>query len=559
MRALQALKSAGWRVASRAFEVPAPLQWHEGRWRVEFARALEQGHWYLLDVRVADEAEQPAWLGGLHSESGIAFFHALFQGARSKTFFHCERPVRAIALRPSSARLRVGSLRVVRIPRPLALRRVLAMLRAHLKPRAADRWTRIARQRGKSADSSLFIAYRHALSLACGAAAVPETARGAGTRRPAAQPKARQMRRALCIDAVLPRPDRDAGSYAAVQEMRLLQALGYELSFRANPGDGDARVLEEMGIDVLPATQAADPGELLRGLGPGLDLVYLTRHYVARDWIAAARQHAPQAKLVLNVADLHFVRQAREAALFADPAAMQALEAGRRAELEVIDRVDQVLCYSQTEIALLQACGVSGDKLSRCPWVAEVPEPTQGFAAREGIAFLGGYGHPPNVDAAIHFVLDLLPLIRRRRNDIVFRIYGSNVPPELQALRGAGVEVRGYVPDVATAYDGCRVFVAPLRYGAGLKGKVVTALARGTPSVLSPVAAEGLFYLSGAEAAIAETPREWADHVLAYYDDEALWSQCANAAREFARRNFSFGHGRRLMAQALERAGVRLP
>ena len=543
MRALRALGDAGWRVARRALEVPTRFEWREepAVWRVACARELAAGRWYLLDVWLEKPVEE-IWQSSLK-------LPVRFDGARAKVFFHLEQGTRSLTLRPPAPGARLASLRVVRVPRRLALTRVQAALRRFLPQRAAARWQRIVSERGAGSDPGLFQAYRRA--LAGGPAAAPKRSTAAAP-KPRATP---EQRRALCIDQLLPRPDRDAGGYAAVQEIKLLQALGYEVSFLAEEEGGDATALEELEVDVLGAAD----GEILREIGAGLDLVYMTRHHVARDWIEAARRHAPQAKLVLNVADLHFVRQAREAALYGDAAALADAEAARRAELDAIARVDQVLCYSHTEIALLQACGVAADKLSRCPWVAELPERTPGYAAREGIAFLGGYGHPPNVDAAVHFALDILPLIRRKRRHVAFRVYGANVPPEVQALQGPDVEVHGYVPDVAAAYDGCRVFVAPLRFGAGLKGKVVTALARGTPSVLSPVAAEGLFYLSGAEAAIAETPQEWVERVLAFYDDEALWRQCSLAARDFARRNFGAGHGRRLMAQALVRAGVRLP
>jgi glycosyltransferase involved in cell wall biosynthesis len=179
-----------------------------------------------------------------------------------------------------------------------------------------------------------------------------------------------------------------------------------------------------------------------------------------------------------------------------------------------------------------------------------------GFADRQDIAFLGGFGHPPNKAAVLFFISQVMPILRYQLPDAKFRIYGSNVPPELEKLACDDVIVEGYIEDVADIYNTCKVFVAPLLTGAGIKGKVIDGLAHGTPSVLSPIAAEGTPLRHGLEVMIAETAQDWADAVTELYIDQSVWEKTSIAAREFAARHYSFENGRKLMLKALETCDV---
>ena len=165
------------------------------------------------------------------------------------------------------------------------------------------------------------------------------------------------------------------------------------------------------------------------------------------------------------------------------------------------------------ERSLIETESLGRSATSPCPWVVETAREAAPLAGREGLAFLGSYRHPPNVDAIEAFLVDVWPLAHRRYPALVLHLYGSGLNPEQAAAWAdhAGVQVEGWVADTAPIYDNHRVFIAPLRCGAGLKGKVVEALARGMPQVLSPVAAEGTELRHGDEVLIAETPAEWLD------------------------------------------------
>jgi len=145
-----------------------------------------------------------------------------------------------------------------------------------------------------------------------------------------------------------------------------------------------------------------------------------------------------------------------------------------------------------------------------------------------------------------------MPLLRKKLPGARFLVYGSNVPESIEALECADVIIKGYVEDVAEVYDNCRVFIAPLKTGAGLKGKVAGALAHGAPTVLSPIAAEGLGIVDGREALVASTPEQWATSISELYNDRGRWDAISDAARSFSARQFSFESGSKSMRAALE-------
>jgi glycosyltransferase involved in cell wall biosynthesis len=182
----------------------------------------------------------------------------------------------------------------------------------------------------------------------------------------------------------------------------------------------------------------------------------------------------------------------------------------------------------------------------------EAPAPLEG---RSGLAFLGSYGHPPNRDAVEAFLRQVWPELQRQRPQLHLHLYGSGLAPDLAARWGAepGVIAEGWVADAACVYDRHRLFVAPLRSGAGLKGKVVAAAAHGIPQVLSPLAAEATGLRHGQEVLIARTPADWCDAVLHLDADDDAWRAMGAAAFAYARATWSRERGLALMADALTR------
>ena len=159
---------------------------------------------------------------------------------------------------------------------------------------------------------------------------------------------------------------------------------------------------------------------------------------------------------------------------------------------------------------------------------------------RSDLLFVGGFRHPPNVDAVLWFVREVFPRIRAARGDVRFHCIGGDVPAEVQALAASdGVQIHGHVPDLQPWLAGCLAAVAPMRYGAGVKGKVNQAMAHGLPVVATTPAVEGMHLVDGEDVLIADDAAAFADAVLRVHDDEVLWDRIATQGLDNVARHFS--------------------
>ncbi|WP_262689864.1 glycosyltransferase [Kordiimonas aestuarii] len=361
-------------------------------------------------------------------------------------------------------------------------------------------------------------------------------------------------KRALFIDYQVPRTDYDAGSYAAVQEMRMMQALGYKVTFLPDNLAWLGKYVEQLqriGVEVIYSPFYVSTEEFLHERGNEFDVVYMTRYYVAQDNIDLVRRHAPQAKVLFNNADLHFLREARAAVLSGDADALVAARKTRDDELAVMEKVDLLLSYNEVEHAVVLSHNFEKTRIAKAPWVVDVSSDVASFEGRSDIAFLGGYGHPPNIEAVQYFVTNVMPLVRESMPGVAFHIYGSNMCDEVRALAADDVHVIGHVKDVAEVYAQHRVFVAPLLSGAGIKGKVLAAMAHGIPAVLSRIAAEGTGVRHGYDCEIAGTPEEWLRSLEHLYTNRKAWGDISERSRSFIGEGYSFARACADMRAAL--------
>lgn len=368
--------------------------------------------------------------------------------------------------------------------------------------------------------------------------------------------------RVLFIDYTTPRPDQDAGSYAALQEIRLVQSLGYKVTFlptnMAHLGKYTEE-LQKLGVEMIYAPFYMSVQEYLARHASDFSAFYITRFYVARDVLQQIRMLSPQTKVLFNNADLHFLREIRAARSNGDEERMETARQTRAEELEIINQVDIVLSYNEMEHAVIEAYTEGAAQVMRVPWVVNLPDQVPELEKRSGIAFLGSFRHHPNQEAVLWFAREVMPVLASRRPDLVFSVYGARMTDEIIALKGASINPVGFVADVADAFDPHRIFVAPLLSGAGIKGKVLEALARGIPCVLSPVAAEGIGLRDGQECFIAKTIDDWVEAITRLDSDDALWNSMSKAARAYMAANYSFDTGQVMMREAFEAADLFLP
>jgi glycosyltransferase involved in cell wall biosynthesis len=286
--------------------------------------------------------------------------------------------------------------------------------------------------------------------------------------------------------------------------------------------------LQKLGIECLYHPYFWSVEEVFRKAAHKPDLVYLHRYTNASKYATMVRRYFPECRVVYNVADLHFLRMERQAEI--DPASTSAaaVAAQRRDETGVMRNVDSVIVHSPVEAALLREIEPALD-VRVVPWTV-LPRPAaRAFGERSGTAFVGGFGHPPNADAVRHMVGEIVPLLRPLAPDCTVYLVGSKMPDALLNLRVPGVAPLGYVPVLADILHKLRCTVVPLRYGAGIKGKVLESFAHGLPCVMSEVAAEGLELPDDLTWLVARSPAEFAEKLARVHGDEGFNRALAEA------------------------------
>ncbi len=368
----------------------------------------------------------------------------------------------------------------------------------------------------------------------------------------------RATKRVLIVDATTPTPDQDSGSLRMVNLMRVLGDLGAQVSFmpenRAWFGQYTT-ALQALGVEMLYAPYAQDPVRLLRERGAEFDLIVLSRHYVAASYVGLARLYAPQAILAFDTVDLHYLREQRAAELDRKPELARHAANTRAQELKLIRECDVTLVVSPVEQQLLgqDAPGARVEVVSN---VHEVYGCAKPFGERRDLVFVGGFQHPPNTDAVSWFVGEVFPKVRAQLPELRFHVIGSKVPDAIRALADEHVLVHGFIEDIAPYMEGCRISIAPLRYGAGVKGKVNMAMSHGLPVVATTAAVEGMHVVAGSDVLVADDATAFAAEVVRLYRDEALWNRLSANGLANVERHFSFAAARAAVLRILGQANV---
>ncbi len=350
----------------------------------------------------------------------------------------------------------------------------------------------------------------------------------------------------LIIDYRIPRWDRDAGSLRMKTMIESLLGMGCRVTFL--PDDlvclePYARELERLGVEVWSGELNVDAE--LGLIGPGLAMVLSCRPTTTSHWLDLVRERAPSVPVLYDTVDLHWLRELRRSASGEAPdVGREDLAHGTRAqalhELEVamVRATDGTLVVSEAEAERVRA-DVPDSTVWVAPNVHRTADRVPPREDREGLVFVGGFAHPPNVDAVLRLVRDVMPNVWARLPGVPVRIVGGDPPPEVLALSSPLVEIVGWVPEVEPELDRAAAMVAPLTFGAGLKGKITQALAAGVPVVTTTVGAEGVHAQDGVQLLVHDSNAGIAERVVRILTEPSLWRSMSASGQELARERFS--------------------
>ena len=362
---------------------------------------------------------------------------------------------------------------------------------------------------------------------------------------------------ALIVDHYVPQPDRDAGSRTMMAFIDSLLELGWLVKFWPDNlwyDEAYIPVLQKKGVEVLYGEKWYGGFERYLGeCGGQIDTVLLSRPHISMPYLQALQEYKA-IRTVYYGHDLHFRRLAREA--LTTGSGDTGDEGARMEELErsIWREVDLVLYPSQDEADEVTALEPGVPVKAITPYAFDDFNDQAVPDLRQGVLFVAGFGHPPNVDAAFWLVNEIMPLVWEKHPDTKLMLVGANPTPEVRAMEGGSVTVTGYVDDATLEryYLQSRVAVVPLRYGAGIKSKVVEALQQGIPLVTTPTGAQGLPGISNFCTVTVE-PVQIATALVKLLGDDDSWMSQSAAEVEYARQNFSKPSMRQQLSIAMDR------
>ena len=350
----------------------------------------------------------------------------------------------------------------------------------------------------------------------------------------------------LVVDHYVPTFDRDAGSKTTFQYLKMFLKKGYVVKFLGDNylhEEPYSTTLQQMGIEILYGQEyVTGIWDWLDKNGNEITAAYLNRPHIATKYVDYIADHTNM-KIIFYGHDLHFLREFREYELTGDPAKKRDSDYWKSIEFTLMHKAAVSYYPSEVEIEAIHEIDDTVKAKAITAYVYEdfLDNLNLDFEKREGLLFVGGFAHPPNADAVLWFANEVFPLIRKKLN-VNFYIVGSKVTEEIKALEqpGNGIIVKGFVSEeeLSELYRTCRLVVVPLRYGAGVKGKVVEAIYNGAPIVTTSVGSEGI---PGVEDVllVEDQPEAFADTVVKTYSDTEKLAELSKKTQSYIRDHFS--------------------
>lgn len=346
----------------------------------------------------------------------------------------------------------------------------------------------------------------------------------------------------LVLDEHTPRVNGDSGSLRLFHLMKSLQNENCDVHFL--PADlafdpDHTMVLQHQGIACYYRPWTKSLFDWLKQNARQFDFVIVCRVSLMSAIYDSLRSAAPKARLIFDTVDLHHIRESQEAELSKSDTSRKQAQATKAKEYALMELCDETWVVSGTEYLALQNA-FPGKTIRLVSNIHELRHDTPRFKHRKNILFVANFRHPPNADGLQWFLETTWPLVHAKNPELVLNIAGGSAPEYLIKMSEAmNVVFHGHVGDVEKMIDGARINIAPLRYGAGAKGKISQALASGLPTIATTVAADGMHLTNNESVLLADDAQAFTNGILALYEDESLWNHLSTKGYKIAKEFFS--------------------
>lgn len=346
-----------------------------------------------------------------------------------------------------------------------------------------------------------------------------------------------RQRRILVIDHRPLTPDRDSGSLRMYRLLRILRDMRCAITFVPNVRGQQAEDHALLRSACIRVPDDSVESHLAKE-GAQYDIVILSRAPVAAQHFTLVRACAPRARIIFDTVDLHTIRLHRQANITGESEKTLEAQHTELQELVLMKTSDCTVVVSEEERGHIREIAPE-TAVFTISNIHDVRPSVRSFAQRRDILFLGNFFHAPNVDAMQHFLQEIFPHIHALLPDIRLHVIGEGGKETLSSLRGERVLLHGHVRDIEKHFEHARLSVAPLRFGAGVKGKIHSSLSFGTPVVTTSIGAEGMHLHHERNCLIADDPNAFASAVHRLYTDQELWQRLVTEGCQTMRTHFS--------------------
>jgi len=353
--------------------------------------------------------------------------------------------------------------------------------------------------------------------------------------------------RALVIDARVLCPDQDAGSMRMLGLLLILQELGFKVTFvpanllRVSPYTDR---MQELGIECLYFPFPPGFDTFFAERGKEFDVILLSRAHVAEEMLPLCRKYAPATPVIFDTVDLHFLRGHREAELTKDKAKRKRAAEMKALELGLGSASDVMVVVSTEEENILKE-KLPGHRVALISMIHDVQSEIPPYGSRRDCLFVGGFEHTPNVDAMLWFSSEIMPQVLEQLPGVKLHIIGSKIPESIRLLASEHIITHGYVEHIEPFLQSCLLSVAPLRYGAGVKGKITQSMSWGLPVVSTSIGAEGMHLEHDRNVLVADKAAIFAKHIVQLHRDPDLWRRLSQNGLKIIEQHFSMAAAKR--------------
>jgi len=361
----------------------------------------------------------------------------------------------------------------------------------------------------------------------------------------------------LVISSRIPDATKDSGSFRMNYMLKILLQLGYSVSFLPDNMNGLGSAADElrfMGIKVICAPFFT-PKDYIRCHANEYDFIFLSHNDVAQRNLKYLLKYAPNKCRIFDTVDLAHIRLDREAKLINSNTLSNKAELIKNQEISIINSCQHTIVVSQYEKEYLEKLLPSAN-IHIISNIHTIIRTKTEYSKRNNLLFIGGFGHPPNIDAVNFLAHTIMPKIIEDNPEILLYVVGSETPKEIKQLETENIKIMGYVKDLEPLLNKCLLSVAPLRFGAGVKGKINLSMSRGLPVVATTIAAEGMGLLNGHDVLIADSPEEFAAHITTLHKNKELWEIISNNSYKNIESNFSIECAKNNIEQLLAEVGT---